>query len=348
MPRLRQPPEWVPHTAVWSAWPRVPEYWEGAMEGARRELAAFFRAITDPDPATGKPRGEAVKILVWGDEARRSAEEALTADGIEHIEIPYGDVWFRDIAPVFVRDEALRATAVCFRYNGWGGKYLMEFDDAVAAKIAAHLRTPRRDEDWVFEGGSLDVDGEGTALTTCQCLLNPNRNPGLDEDAVARRLRDSIGVEKLIWLDEGLANDHTDGHIDNIARFLAPGKVACMRPSGTDDPNAAVLLRIEESLRAATDAAGRPLEVVTVPSPGFVPDAEGKPAPASHMNFYIANTRVLVPLYGTSYDEAALDALSPHFPGREIIGLRANHILVGGGSFHCVTREQPAYRRRGP
>ena len=342
MARLRQPPEWAPHAVVWSAWPRVPEYWEGAMEGARRELAAFFRAITDADPATGKPRGEPVKILVWGDEARASAAEALAADGIERIEIPYGDVWFRDIAPVFAYGGEPLPTAVCFRYNGWGGKYLMEHDDGVAAAVAERLGLPRREEDWVFEGGSLDVDGEGTALTTRECLLNPNRNPDLDEKSIAARLRDALGVEKLIWLDEGLANDHTDGHIDNIARFIAPGKVACMRPSGADDPNTAVLLRIEKSLRAATDAAGRPLEVITVPSPGLVPGAEGKPAPASHMNFYIANTRVLVPLYGTPYDEDVLDALRPHFPGREVVGLRADHILVGGGSFHCVTREQPA------
>ncbi len=339
---LRQPPEWAPHKAVWSAWPRVPAYWEGAMDGARRELAAFFHAITDPDPATGEPRGESVKILVWGDEARRSAAAALDAKGIERIELPYGDVWFRDIAPVFCFDAARRPHAVCFRYNGWGGKYVMEHDDGVAVAITALTGLPRRDEDWVFEGGSLDADGAGTALTTRQCLLNPNRNPVLDAEAIAARLLGALGVEKLIWLDEGLANDHTDGHIDNIARFIAPGKVACMHPSGADDPNAAVLRRIEQTLRMASDAGGRPLEVVSVPSPGFVPDAEGKPAPASHMNFYIANTRVLVPVYGTANDETALDALRPHFPGREVIGLRANHILVGGGSFHCVTREQPA------
>lgn len=340
----RQAAEWVPHAAVWSAWPRVAEYWDGAMEGARSELAALFRAIADPSPETGRARGETVKILVWGDEARRSAETALSTHGIERVEMPHGDVWLRDIAPVFSLNHEGRPLAVCFQYNGWGGKYRMEHDAGVAAAITRKLSMPGREENWVFEGGSLDVDGLGTGLTTRQCLLNPNRNPNTPPEIIARRLRGALGVEKLIWLDEGLANDHTDGHVDNIARFVAPGRVVCMHPSGNNDPNARTLRRIEDTLRSATDAGGRRLDVICIPSPGFVPGSTGDPMPASYMNFFIANTRVLVPLYGTPRDEKALDALRPLFPGREVIGLPANHILVGGGGFHCVTREQPLAR----
>ncbi len=340
-PRLHQPPEWTPHAAVWSAWPRVPDYWEGAIEGARREVAAFFRAITDPDPASGEPRGEHVKILVWGPEARRSAEKELSVPGIELIDAPYGDIWLRDTGPLFVRDKMGALTAACFQTNGWGKKFLMEFDDGVNSRIAQLLDLPEHDENWVLEGGAIDIDGEGTCLTTRQCVLNPNRNANLPEAEIGQRLERSLGVKKLIWLDEGLANDHTDGHIDNIARFIGPGKVLCMHPGEHDDPNATVLRTIAETLRRETDVHGKPLEVITVPSPGYIPGVDGEPMAASYMNFYISNTRVIVPLYGSRNDVKVLDLLKPHFPGREVMGLPSNNILVGGGSFHCITQQQP-------
>lgn len=340
-PAFIQPAEWTPHTAVWSAWPRVPDYWSGAMEGARREMAAFFHAITDLDPTTGKPRGEVVRILVRGEEAAAAARALLSAPGIELIAAPYGDVWLRDTGPLIVRgtDDARHARG--FGYNGWGGKYVMEGDEKTAAAVAAHEALPFTAEDWVLEGGSIDVDGEGTALTTRQCLLNPNRNPTLSAEEIAARLRKSLGIRHLVWLDDGLLNDHTDGHIDNIARFVAPGKVVCMAPSGEDDPNAATLDRIARTLERARDADGRRLEVIRVPSPGRISDADGEPVPASYMNFYISNTRVLVPVYGSPWDDLAVEAIGNLFPEREAMGLRADHILVGGGSFHCITQQIP-------
>lgn len=340
-PSLFQAAEWTPHAAVWTAWPRVPDYWSGAMEGARREMAAFFHAITDPDPTTGQPRGETVRVLVRGEEATTSAKKWLSAPGIELITAPYGDVWLRDTGPIIVRRGDAALQAVGFGYNGWGGKYIMEGDEKTAAAVAAHEGLSFISADWVLEGGSIDVDGEGSALTTRQCLLNPNRNPDLSEADIAKRLRESLGIRHLIWLEDGLLNDHTDGHIDNIARFVAPGKVVCMAPSGKNDPNAATLDRIARALEDARDVFGRRLEVIRIPSPGRLTDTDGEPIPASYMNFYISNTRVLVPVYGSEQDANAVDAIGRLFPTRAAIGLRADNILVGGGSFHCITQQIP-------
>jgi agmatine deiminase len=335
-----QPAEWQPHSAVWSAWPSHADLWLEDLEPARAQIAALFEAIADVDPTTGKPRGERLRILACGDEAVASAQAALSRFGAEIIPAAFGDIWFRDTAPIFVgRSNTLQAA--CFKFNGWGGKYVLDNDDRVAAFVADKAGVPAVAQDWVFEGGSLDVDGEGTGLTTRQCLLNANRNPDLSQADIERRLRDSLGIEKLIWLGDGLANDHTDGHVDNIARFVAPGVVVCMAPSGPDDPNADALKAIIATLQASTDAKGRKLTVVTVPSPGRVEDEDGEIIPASSMNFYIGNKAVVVPLYGSPTDEAAVAAIAKLFPGRKTVGLPAGHVITGGGSFHCITQQQP-------
>lgn len=337
---VRQPAEWDAHTAVWSAWPSHADLWLEDLEPARAEVGALFKAIADVDPATGKPRGETLKILACGDEAVSSATAALAQHGAEIVPASFGDIWLRDTAPIFVKNgKALEAA--CFRFNGWGGKYVLAGDADVAAFVGKRSGLKTLINDWVLEGGSIDVDGLGTALTTRQCLLNPNRNPNLTQAQIEANLRSGLGIEKLIWLGDGLMNDHTDGHIDNIARFIAPGVVVCMEPSGSNDPNRDALLAIIADLKAATDNAGRKLDVHTVPSAGLVEDEEGEPIPASFMNFYIGNTTVVVPVYGTAYDDAAVAALAKLFPGRKTVGLPANHILTGGGSFHCITQQQP-------
>ncbi len=340
---VRQPAEWDAHSAVWSAWPSDGNLWLEDLEPARSEVGALFKAIADVDPATGKPCGEALKILACGDEAVAAAKAALAGTGAEVFPATFGDIWLRDTAPIFVRNGS-KVEAACFRFNGWGGKYVLEGDDGVAAFVAAYAGLTANLNNWVLEGGSIDVDGLGTALTTRQCLLNTNRNPTLTQTDIEARLKSGLGIEKLIWLGDGLLNDHTDGHIDNIARFIAPGVVACMEPSGADDPNCDSLNAIIADLKVATDVTGRKLDVRTIPSPGLVPDDKGEPIPASYMNFYIANTTVVVPVYGTPYDAAAGAAIARLFPGRKVVGLRANHILTGGGSFHCITQQQPLVR----
>jgi agmatine deiminase len=188
--------------------------------------------------------------------------------------------------------------------------------------------------DWVLEGGAIDGDGSGTVVTTEQCLLNPNRN-SLTRDEIEERLNRDLGFERVVWLGSGLLNDHTDGHVDNLARFVAPGRVAIPTPA-EDDPNEGVYRDVARRLRSTK------LDVVTLPSPGRVLDEDGDVIPASYMNFYIGNAAVVVPQYGASNDRAAVEVVQALFPDRTAVGLRADHILTGGGSFHCISQQIPA------
>ncbi len=332
MSKFIQPAEWEPHSAVWSAWPSAADLWLEYLEPARAEVGALFKAIHDGG------KGEALKILACGEEAVASARAALPM--AEIVPAVFGDIWLRDTAPIFTRKDK-QLSAACFQFNGWGGKYVLEGDDGVAAFVASRAKVAATQNDWVLEGGSIDVDGLGTALTTKQCLLNANRNPTLSQADIEKRLAASLGIEKLIWLGDGLANDHTDGHVDNIARFIAPGVVMCMEPAGADDPNRDALNAIIRDLRAATDITGKKFEVVTVPSPGRIENEDGEIIPASSMNFYIGNTTVIVPLYGAATDDAAVAAIAKAFPGRRTVGLPAGHVITGGGSFHCITQQEP-------
>lgn len=318
-------PEWAPHAALWVGWPRLAEEWGGELAPARADIAAFIRAASAHVP---------VKVAIGSDEAAASALVAL--DGAaELVRLPTGDIWLRDTGPIVTGQGASREAQV-FRFNGWGGKYLMDGDTGTAAALALHEGLGAHVHDFVLEGGGIDVDGEGRLLTTRQCLLNPNRNPKLSEDQIEGHLRAALGVEEVLWLGNGLANDHTDGHVDNIARFIGPGHVLCQHPAAKDDPNTDVLREIERTLAAAG------LMVSTIPSPGLIHFGDGVPVPASHMNFTITNGAVLVPVYEDRYSAVALSELKALFPGRAVIGLPARGILAGGGSFHCMTREIPA------
>lgn len=327
--RPGQPAEWSPHRAVWSAWPSHADLWADDLPAARAQVGALFHAIADGG------RGEQLEILVDGAEAFASASAALSGTGARLHRIPFGDIWLRDTAPIFVHTGSGLA-ASCFRFNGWGGKYQLPHDGNVAHAVAAAAGTPALARDWVLEGGSIEVDGAGLGLTTRQCLLNPNRNLALDEAQIVARLRDELGIERILWLGDGLANDHTDGHIDNLARLVAPGVVALPEASGGDDPNRDVFADALARMRAE-----KGIEIVTIPSAGRVEDEDGAVIPASFMNFYIANTTVVVPVYGTAYDDAAVAAIAALFPGRRTIGLPAHAVLTGGGSFHCITQQEP-------
>jgi agmatine deiminase len=254
--------------------------------------------------------------------------------------VPYGDVWLRDTGPLFVtRSGEVAAARFCF--DGWGGKYLMEGDAELAARLIALAGLRGAAFDFVLEGGAVEVDGDGTVLTTRQCLLGSARNPGLDQAALEARLCWALGASHVVWLDRGLANDHTDGHIDTLARFVAPGVVTCMEPA-PGDPNRSALDGVIADLREARTAGGERLEVITVPSPGTVEDAAGNLMPASYMNFYVANTAVVVPTYGVAADDAAVHAIAAMFPGRRAVAVDGKPVVVGGGAFHCSTQQQPS------
>jgi agmatine deiminase len=264
------------------------------------------------------------------------------AAGIEIVRGAFGDVWLRDTGPIFAREAGDAQAALAFRFNGWGGKYVLDNDELVAEQIAAASGVPRTEFDFVLEGGAVDHDGFGTVLTTRQCVLNPNRNPGWDEAAAEAALAEALGARKVLWLGDGLRNDHTDGHVDNLARFVAPGVVACPMAVGHDDPNAAAYNDAARLLSGFRDARGSALQVLRVPSPGRVVDEEFRALPASHMNFVIANQAVIAPTYGDKGQTLMLEALKALFPERAVIGLPSNALLTGGGSFHCITQQEPA------
>ena len=282
------------------------------------------------------------KVVVYANPKDVELAQSMCGSSVSVVPGAVDDGWSRDTGPMLLTHADARVRAACFQFNGWGGKYVLSGDDGVASFVAAKAGVPVTTNDWVFEGGSVDVDGIGTALTTRQCLLNSNRNPNMTHTDIERCLRADLGIETIIWLGDGLANDHTDGHVDNVARFAAPGVVVCMEPGGSDDPNRDILKSVIDELKRAKDVTGQKIEIVTVPSPGRVEDAEGELIPASFMNFYIGNTTVVVPVYGTKSDDVAVDRIAKLFPTRRTVGLPANHVITGGGSFHCITQQQPA------
>ena len=333
---FRMPGEWAPHAATWVAWPSHAELWQENLEPARRAFARLVEAIAE---------GETAEVLVPDDAQERLAREALAGDRVRFHRVPFGDIWLRDTAPVFLAGPVGRAATVRFDFNGWGGKYVLEHDDQVAGRIASLAGCPDAFAmPFVLEGGAVDVDGEGTVLTTRQCLLNPNRNPTMNQDQIERAVLEALGAEKMLWLGDGLLNDHTDGHVDTIARFVRPGVVVAMQPRASDDPNGDVLRALLRELGDLVDARGRRIEVVTVPSPGRIVDSDDRVLPASYVNFYIANAAVAVPTYGSPFDDEAVERIGALFPGRRAVAIDARAVLSGGGAFHCITQQQPRAR----
>jgi agmatine deiminase len=310
---------------VWIGFPSDPALWLADLKAAEREVADFAAAVH----ADGN--GERVRLVAAHEDAARAAREL--APFAEVIAEPFGDIWLRDTGPIVLGSGEERRAAG-FGFNGWGGKYELEGDEDIGERLAASAGLSFAKADWILEGGAIDHDGCGTALTTEQCLLNRNRNAGLTKDNIEARLRRDLGFERIVWLGSGLLNDHTDGHIDNLARFVARGRVA-IPAAERDDPNEAVFRDASKRLRAGG------LDVVTLPSVGRLENEEGDIIPASYMNFYIGNAVVVVPQYGVPNDHNAVAGVQALFPERRAVGLRADHVLTGGGSFHCISQQIP-------
>ncbi|WP_225009745.1 agmatine deiminase family protein [Novosphingobium percolationis] len=324
--RGRMPPEWHPQDWLWIGFPHIADEWAGVIDRAQEQIAAFASAVADS--------GQAVRLLVR-DAANEMRARSLVSAAVTLERRVYGDVWVRDTGPLVVRDDAGNRRARLFGFNGWGGKYLMPGDQEIGATLAADAGLAADRCGWILEGGALDGDGTGLVATTEQCLLNPNRNPHLSRGDLEANLARDLGYDRVLWLGDGLINDHTDGHVDNLARFVAPNRLAVPRATGPNDPNAAIYA---DAAARARDAG---VDVVEVPSPGLV-EWGGMVQPASYMNFVIASDVVIVPVFGTVHDDDGVAAIAELFPGRATIGLLADAVLAGGGGFHCSSQQMPS------
>lgn len=320
------PPEWHPQDWIWIGFPHDPVEWPGFLEEAQVQMAQFASVVAE--------NGEEVRLLVR-DEVNRARAAELVSSKVKLETRRYGDVWLRDTGPLVVSAGKGNLKAKRFGFNGWGGKYLMDGDQEIGEELARDAGLEVETGDWILEGGALDGDGTGLVATTEQCLLNPNRNPHLTRADLEMRLNRDLGYDRVLWLGEGLINDHTDGHVDNLARFVAPNVLALPRATGTDDPNAAIYA----DAKARAEAAG--VEVREVPSPGRV-ETDGRIEPASYMNFAITSNLVVVPIYGTAHDEEGVAAIAELFPDRDTVGIMADAVLAGGGSFHCSSQQMPS------
>ena len=326
--RFRMPAEWARQDWIWIGFPAHGDLWEENLVPAQEAMAAFANAVAET--------GQQVRLVVR-DAATEMRAKDLVSGAVQFERHPYGDIWLRDTGPLTVLGPAGQRRAQGFGFNGWGGKYLLEGDRETGASLAEAGGLTHAKADWILEGGAVETDGTGLVMTTEQCLLNPNRNPDLDRGEIETRLARDLGFDRVLWLGEGLAGDHTDGHVDNLARMVSENTVAIPLASATDDPNAAVY---DDARRRARDFG---LTVRDVPSPGWMGQGEDA-EPASYMNFAIANDVVVVPTYGSAHDADAVAAIGDLFPGRAAVGIRADAVLTGGGSFHCASCHVPAAR----
>ncbi|MCI0746804.1 MAG: agmatine deiminase family protein [Verrucomicrobia subdivision 3 bacterium] len=338
----RMPAEWEPHAATWFTWPRP----EGISFPAKYEAvpAVYARLIGELAEV------EEVNINVWNAEMERGVRELLTKLGTpltnaRFHHFPAYEPWCRDHGPIFLvreRDGRRERAIVDWGYNAWGNKYPpYDLDDAVPQHVAKLRNLPLFSPGIVMEGGSVEVNGRGTLLTTEACLLNPNRNPHLSKPEIEKFLRDYFGVVNVLWLGDGIAGDDTDGHIDDLSRFVNASTIVTAVEEDPGDENHKVLLENLRRLKTLRDQDGHPFRIVGLPMPGKVEHA-GQRLPASYANFYIANRKVLVPTYRHANDARALEILQREFPDRKVIGLDSTELIWGLGSFHCITQQEPA------
>ncbi len=349
----QMPGEFEPHAGCWIAWPERPDNWRLGAKPAQEAYAAVAEAINVSEPVT----------MAVSDAQFEHCRSALSPS-IRVVEISTNDAWIRDMGPTFVIDADGTRRGVDWRFNAWGGLegglyFPWDRDERVAQKVLEIERADRYSAPLVLEGGSIHVDGEGTVLATEQCLLNHNRNPQLSREQIEQRLFDYLGAHKMIWLGQGVYNDETDGHVDNLACFARPGVVLLTWTDDESDPQHAISRDAQQRLEAATDARGRSLEVIRLPSPGPLtisaeeakgvdpvlgtqPRRPGDRLAGSYVNFYLATKRIVYPLLDERYDDQAGEILHSCFPDRELVGVQAREILLGGGNIHCITQQVPA------
>ena len=334
------PAEWMPHRATWLSWPHNYETWPTQLETVQEVWIRMIRALAPQ---------EQIALLVNDEQTQQDVTARLKGAGvlmknISILKIPSVDVWMRDYGPTFLT-RAGSENPLAFNdwiFNGWGRKYKSyEEDDRIAEDIASFLKVPVFKHSVVLEGGSIEVNGAGTCLVTEQCLLNKNRNPDMSREEIEQFLKDALNISHLIWLGEGIVGDDTDGHIDDIARFINPTTVVCVLETNSKDENYSPLRENYERLQGAQDQDGKKISIVTLPCPAPV-EHEGARLPASYANFYIANEVVLVPLFEDSNDRKALGILQELFPDRRVTGLPCRTLVAGLGAIHCVTQQEPS------
>lgn len=336
------PAEWRRHQATWLAWPKDPLTWPDRVPLVEDIFLQMMAALAPH---------ETVNLLVDNAEAEQGVLSRCDFAGAENIrfhQIPTVDSWIRDYGPNFLVDTKGEWAYNDWIFNAWGNKYQeLKQDDSIPARLESFLGVPRFEPGIVMEGGSIEVNGAGVVMTTEQCLLNPNRNPGLNRGEIEEYLREFLGVQKVLWLGEGIVGDDTDGHIDDIGRFVSATTVVCALEEDPADANYKLLQDNLDRLQRATDAKGRAWDIVTLPMPGVVGASnDNSPRqldrlPASYANFYVANHVVLVPIFGHGNDKRALEIIQSLFPDRRPVGINCEPLVWGMGTIHCVTQQQP-------
>ena len=336
------PAEWRHHKSTWLTWPKDPLTWPDRVPQVEEIFLKMMAALSP---------NESVDLLVDDAGVEATVRERCTFLGAENIrfhQIPTVDSWIRDYGPNFLVNDKNELAYNDWIFNAWGNKYEeLKQDNSIPKILESKLRLPRFEPGIVMEGGSIEVNGAGVVMTTEQCLLNPNRNPGLDRAAIEQHLQSFLGVEKVLWLGEGIVGDDTDGHIDDIARFVSPTTIICALEEDPADANYALLQENFKRLQKATDAQGSAFTILTLPMPGIVSASNDissrslERLPASYANFYIANHTVLVPVFGHENDARAIDTIQRVFPKRRVIGINCEDLVWGMGTIHCVTQQQP-------
>jgi len=335
--KYTMPAEWAKHSATWLAWPYDEETFPNRVGKAQVAVAQMIKALQD---------GEKIELLVLNEEMKNHASGILNSAGADpsdtsfHI-TEYADIWLRDSGPIFVKNSSGEIAASKWKFNAWGNKFPeLLIDGEIPEKISNWKNIPLVIADLVLEGGAIDVNGEGVCLTTEQCVLNNNRNPGMTKEEIERYLHDYLGITKTIWLKEGLTNDHTDGHIDELARFVSENKIICAYEENPQDENYEILETNYKRLLDLSDSNGNAFEIIKLPMPHMYYE-DGKKAPVSYTNFYVGNKVVLAPAYNDRNDSEALKILEECFPGRKITAIDCSNLIYGGGAIHCITQQQP-------